>query len=93
MIASMARVRRALGCIAGAAMVGVLAALLVQGLGYSLHVTLSIALALAAGLGIAVGIEAAEARLSGAGQTRRVAYSTSDQERGHMVCENGKQDG
>lgn len=73
MIGSMARVRRVLGCIAGAAMVGVLAALLVQSLGYTLDVTLSVALSLAVGLGVAVGIEAAEARLAGVATERPAA--------------------
>lgn len=74
MIGGMARVRRALGCIAGAAMAGVLAALLVQGLGHRLHVTLTIAPSLAAGIGIAVGIEAAEVWLPGAARERSTAW-------------------
>ncbi len=80
MIGGMARVRRALGCIAGAAMVGALTALLVR---QTLHIDeqvlaydmmLVMALALAAGLGIAVGIEAAEARLSGEATERPEAW-------------------
>ncbi len=79
MVGGMARVRRALGCIAGAAMVGVLAALLVR---QTLHIDeqvlaydmmLVMALSLAAGLGVAVGFEAVETRLAGAGTERPAA--------------------
>ncbi len=80
MIGGMARVRRALGCIAGATMVGVLAALLVR---QTLHIDekvlaydmmLVMALSLAAGLGVAVGFEAMETRLAGAATERPTVW-------------------